>query len=88
MKQTHAAVTRLQNDEQERIEGTIAGYLSHQLWVGDAVLVRREPTARREGPLRFQPRAYPGVYRIAQSLGPMMFRVADIADPEAATPFL
>ena len=58
-KDTYADVTRAQTAAIENNEGDAPGTLAAELSVGDLVLVRREPTNRREGPLRFQPRTYP-----------------------------
>ena len=61
--------------------------MSAELEVGDAVLVRREPTEKRSGPERFQSRVYPGVYRVSRKVGPHTFHVQDFADPEAKVAF-
>ena len=67
--------------------GRADGLLTSELFVGDSVLVRREPTIKREGPLRFHPRTYPGVFRISARLGRHTFRVVDVAEPSKEPPF-
>ena len=44
------------------------GYLSSELQVGDVVAIRREAFSRREGPLRFQQRTYPHLYRMSKKV--------------------
>ena len=51
------------------------------------MLVRREPTAARQGPTRFQERVYPGVYEIIEKVSPSTFRVRDLADHRAVVSF-
>jgi hypothetical protein len=50
------------------LESEAGGHLSSELFVGDTVLVKREPTALREGPLRFQSRVYPTVFRVSRKI--------------------
>ena len=88
MTETYKSVERTQKEIQESLEGAEEGHQSKEPWVGDAVLVRREPTAKREGPLRFQPRVYPGVYRICRKIEKHTFRVEDPVDPRSETPFM
>ena len=57
-----------------------------ELEVGDLVLVRREPTVRREGPLRFQSRVHPDVYKI-KKIGRLTFEVEDLTDSNQPLPF-
>ncbi len=51
------------------------------------VLVRREPTVRREGPLRCQSPVYPDVYKINRKIGRLTFEVEDSTDPNQPLPF-
>ncbi len=62
--------------------------MSSELNVGDLVLVKREPTIRRDGPLRFQSRVYPETYKISRKVGRLTFEVASITDPSEGVPFL
>jgi hypothetical protein len=41
----------------------------------------------REGPLRFQPRTYPDVYRVSKKLGRNTFTVRSLTDPSEETVF-
>ena len=87
LKQVHKSVERAQEEAQAEKEGRLEGHISHQLWPGDAVLVRREKTSARPVPLRFQPRCYPGVYRVKRKIDRHTFTVMDLADPRAELPF-
>ena len=60
----------------------MAGSLSRELEIVDAVLVRREPTVDRSGPTRFQARVYEGVYKIKRKISPTTFVVSDLVDQE------
>ena len=65
----------------------MSGHLSQELTVGDAVMVRREPTVERKGPTRFQPRAYPDIYVIKSKISPSTFVVRDLVDEDRVIPF-
>ena len=54
MREVHTSVQRTTLEAIERGEATMAGHLILELEVGDPVLVRREATADRKGPTRFQ----------------------------------
>jgi hypothetical protein len=88
MRGAHAGVVRAQAEAVEAAEATMKGHLTSELWPGDAVLVRREPTVERRGPLRFQQRVYPGVYRVKTMINRHTFVVQDLADPGAEVPFM
>ena len=63
MRDTYQAVKRLQVVAHKLVEGTLSGHLSHELHVGDAVLVKRPPSGSGyEGPIRFRPSTYPGIF--------------------------
>ncbi|MCP4242643.1 MAG: hypothetical protein GY772_18975 [bacterium] len=81
--ETHAAVQRAQREAVEAQEGTMAGHVSSELFPGDTVLVKKDPTVDRVGALRFQPRVYPGVYRVKRKIDRHTFYVEDAADPTA-----
>ena len=87
LRETHKSVTRLQQEAYEREEGTLRGHLSKELLVGMAVLVRRRPRNKEEGPIRFQEKCFPGVYRIKARVGRHTFYVEDLADASAPCPF-
>ena len=61
-KDAYTEIQRLLLETAENNEGD--GNTSAELFVGDLVLLKKEPTNKREGPLRFQPRTYPEIYRI------------------------
>jgi hypothetical protein len=84
-EQTYQELKQKFQEECDRAEGRGPGRVSAKLSNGDAVLIKREPTARREGPLRFQDRAYPHVYKIVDSIGDT-FKVACWHDPLRPVP--
>ena len=57
------------------------------LQVGDAVLVRREPTVSREGPTRFQERVYDGVFRVSKKISDTTYHVEDLVDKDRVLQF-
>ena len=77
LREVHSSVQRSTLAAIERDEASMAGHLSSELSVGDTVLVRREPTAERKGPTRFQQRVYDGVYVIKSKVSPSTFVVED-----------
>ena len=88
MRDTYQAVKRLQTAAHERVEGTLSGHLSRELHVGDAVLVKRLPSGSGyEGPIRFRPSTYPGIYKVSVKISPTTFWVVDFADPNREIPF-
>ena len=87
-KTTFADVDRAQTAAGEAAAEDAPGHLSKEFVVGDLVIVRREPTVNREGPLRFQPRTYPDVYRVSKKLGKNTFTVRSLTDPTEETVFM
>ena len=87
MTDTYSAIDRIKTESLEKHEGETDGRRSAVLEVGDAVLVKREASEKRAGPTRFQPRVYPGVYKISVKISEGAFRVQDLADPEAKVSF-
>ena len=71
----------------EKDEATLAGRINQELTIGDPVLVKREPTVRREGPTRFQSRVYDGVFVIKRKISPTTFEVEDLVDKKRALGF-
>ena len=65
----------------------MAGHLSSELEVGDPVLARREATADRKGPTRFQSRVYDGIFVIKRKVSPTTFVVEDLVDKEYVPKF-
>ena len=51
------------------------------------MLVKREPTVTRAGPLRFQARVYPDLHRINRVISASTVNVEPIVDPGGRTPF-
>ncbi len=88
LNETYAAVQRAQREAVEAHEGTMGGHAASELWPGDTVLIKTDPTAERVGALRFQPRIYPGVYRIKRKVDRHTFYAEDVADPKARLSFL
>ena len=80
LKEVHSSVQRTALETIERDEASMAGHLSQELEVGDPVLVRREATAVRAGPSRFQSRVYDGIFVIKRKVSPTMFVVEDLVD--------
>ena len=87
VKTTQSIVRAAALAQMERDAKAMGGRLSCELEVGDAVLVKREPTARREGPTRFQDRTYPGIYVVKKKISPGTFHVEDLADKQRDLPF-
>ena len=58
----------------------MAGRISQELNVVDPVLVKREPTAERKGPTRFQSRVYDGIFVVKRKISPSTFEVEDLVD--------
>jgi len=87
LKEVHSSVQRATLASIERDESTMAGHLSSELTVGDAVLVRREATAERKGPTRFQSRVYDGIYVISKKISPSTFVVEDLVDKDVVPSF-
>ena len=65
----------------------MAGHLSHELEVGDPVLVWREHTAERKGPTRFQSRVYDGIFVIKTKVSASAYIVEDLVDKEYVPKF-
>ena len=57
------------------------------LAVGDLVLVKREPSVRREGAKRFQERVHPDIFRIVSGSHPS-FRIASVGNPNKKLPVI
>ena len=87
LKDVHSSVQRTTLEAIEKDEATMSGHISQELEVGDPVLVRREPTAKREGPTRFQPRVYDGIFVIKRKVSPTTFVVEDLVDKEFVPKF-
>ena len=87
LREVHSSLQRTTLETVEKDESTMAGHLSQELQVGDPVLVRREHTAKREGPTRFQSRVYDGIYVITRKVSPSTFVVGDLVDREFVAPF-
>ena len=86
-KESYAEVQRIQRELVEKKEEDVTGYLSAELQVGDVVLVRRDALSTRTGPLRFQPRTYPDLYRVRKKICRRTFVVGLLTDPGAAVSF-
>ena len=54
--ETYASVRKVQAEAREELERRAGGCLNSELFLGVIVLVRSDPTTRREGPLHFQAR--------------------------------
>ena len=51
---------------EEKAEGSAGGSNSGLIRVGDHVLVKREPSSKCDGALRFQERTWPDIYRVVK----------------------
>ena len=87
LRDVYAGVERQALEDAEEAAAEAAGRVNAELELGDSVLVRREPTAARQGPTRFQERVYPGIYEIMEKVSPSTFRVRDLADHRAVVGF-
>ena len=87
LKEVHSSVQRTTLESIEKDESTMAGHLSHELEVGDPVLVRREHTAERKGPTRFQSRVYDGIFVIKTKVSASTYIVEDLVDKEYVPKF-
>ena len=63
-QETYAEIQAIQCERAGAPEPRGEGRVSAELKKGDIVLVKREPTVARAGPLRFQERVYPDLYRV------------------------
>jgi hypothetical protein len=88
LQEVHASVQRTTLETIQRDEASMAGHLSAELEVGDPVLVRREATAERAGPTRFQSRVYDGIYVIKKKVSPTTYVVEDLVDKEYVPKFI
>ena len=73
--ETYASVRRVQAEAREELERRAGGHLSSELVVEDVVLLRSDPAARREGPLRLQARVRDELYRISRKIVRHTFHV-------------
>jgi len=62
------------------------GTLGMELEVGDVVMMKLDPTVRREGPKRFQSRVRDELYVIDQKVSPHTFRVKTYWSPQTLVP--
>ena len=88
LKDVHQTVQHVKMESLAKEEGRQDGRLSAELFVGDAVLVRREPTAVRAGPTRFQERVYEGVFVVKRKVSEGTYYVEYLADKTAPVPFI
>ena len=51
------------------------------------MLVKRESTVARAGPLRFQEKVYPDLYLVNRDISASTFNVEPVVDPGGRTPF-
>jgi hypothetical protein len=86
-QETYAESQVIQRERAEAQEPRGEGRVSAELKKGDIVLVKREPTVARAGPLRFQERVYPDLYRVNRVISASTFNVEPVVDPGGRTPF-
>jgi hypothetical protein len=84
----YKSVERVQRDVAERNVDEAPGLLSKELEVGDLVLIRVPPTVRLVGPLRFQRKTLPDVYRLTKKITRNTFDVEAITAPGAPVSFV
>ena len=75
---------KFKEHEEDRV-GRGGGSLSAQLRIGDLVLLRRDPSVRREGALRFQERVYADIFRIVKGSHPT-FHLEVVGDSNKSVP--
>ena len=68
MRDTYRCVQRQQEAVVEKFEGREDGRLSAELWPADTVLVRRDKLDVKGGPVKFQARVYPNVYKVTKKV--------------------
>ena len=71
------------SEEYERQKGHRSpgeGTLGMELQVGDAVMLKLDPTVRRAGASRFQPRARDGLWQISAKISPQTFKLTQYED--------
>ena len=81
----HSEITKQFSEHEEDLSGRGKGKQSSELKIGDLVLVRRNPSTRREGALRFQERVWPDIYRIVRGSHPV-FHLTCVGDQTKAPP--
>jgi len=64
------------------------GLESKEVKVGDLVLIKTDPSVGRAGPLRFQPRVHPNIYRIKRQVQRHTFEIECVHDPSEVINFL
>ena len=84
-KQVYDDMAQRFKDHEEDQVGRGEGSLSAELKIGDLVLLRRNPSVRREGALRFQERVYSDIFRIESGSHPT-FRLQVVGDPNKEVP--
>jgi hypothetical protein len=70
----------------KEIKALDEGTLGMELHVGDVVMLRLDPTTRREGPRRFQARVREEFYVIDQKVSPHTFRLKTYWSPQVMIP--
>ena len=75
LKTTYDSVhkTQISAREKQEVKMQDEGTLGMELQVGDAVMLRLEPTVKREGSKRFQPKVRDGLWEISAKVSPHTF---------------
>lgn len=84
-REVYAELERKFKEHEEDIMGRGSGAQSAQIKLGDLVLLRREPSVKREGALRFQERVHPDIFRVVGG-GHPTFHLQTVGNPEKPVP--
>ena len=82
LKETYDSVKECQKSMKDKkdIAAQEEGTLGMELQVGDAVMLKLDPTVRRAGASRFQPRARDGLWQISAKISPQTFKLTQYED--------
>ena len=88
LQETYQSIQRIRQNDAELEEGHARGVLSKRIQEEDLVKVIIPPRyAERSGVARFQPRCYPGIFRVKKVLGEHTCEVEDATEPGKALRF-
>jgi hypothetical protein len=84
LKECYQSIRRQSADirELKEVGAKMEGTFGMELQVGDVVMMRLDPTVRREGPKRFQSRVRDDICIIDQKISPHTFRLKTYWEPQ------